>query len=310
MIVDLEHGCERLRMTRSEFRAGLSVAVLAALVALPAGGCRQEGIEPVPGVMLSAGLLVKTESISLSPFVQLRRYELRQSTLSNDFYPFNLGETAKVDTLVPKLYAWNGLGWDLVDFAYMPRAQIMDAPNLGHRNDVIVYMRPDVVPGEGDYPRFAAPNLRSYRVVICHVDDKKKYVLDCYTDVYGLGMGSFWRKDNEQVAFTTVCAKTTPHTRQLVVLDGGGNVVLDGSILPGLIDLEFISWSPDGQRLAALRPREPHTRGHGGGTLVEIDIERHLVRDIEEISGTAVLKSPDRFEDLIEWDQGHCRLRK
>ena len=42
-----------------------------------------------------------------------------------------------------------------------------------------------------------------------------------------------------------------------VITDAVGQVVLDGWKMPELKDLEFICHSPDGKRIAALRPARP-----------------------------------------------------
>ena len=143
---------------------------------------------------------------------------------------------------------------------------------------------------------------------IHHVEAEQSYVLDKYTEVYGLGRASHWRSDGRQLAFTTTCAKSKPAVRELVVLDCCGRTLVDSSILKGLAGLEFICYSPKGGRIAALRPAEPGAGGRAGGTLVEIDLESPGVRDVGEISAAVACNYVDSFEKLVAWDeQDHCR---
>ena len=265
----------------------------------------------MPKQLLAAGLLVKTEIVPLSGLTQLREYTLLRSNVSNDFYPFNVPQAEHVDKLVPRLFVYNGLTWVFLDFAYLPRADVFDAPNLSRDNDHIVYMRPDVTVGEGQYPRFHDPNLRSYRVAIYHRQTRERVLLDGFTEVYGVGSSSFWRPDAQQLAFTTTgCIEGQPQCRQLVVLNCAGQTVLDGNRFAQLKGLEFMSWSPDGKRVAALRPTKPNIFGQGGGRVEVLDLANLSVKFAGEIDGPLAAQYAGRLDEAIRWDGEECVIRR
>jgi len=276
-------------------------------LAAAAAGCRHETIEPMPGVMLSPGVLLRTERVRLDPSLELRRYELLASDVSNDFYPFNIPRAKAVDRLLSKLFVRQGGDWRFLDYVTMPRPRAGVSPDGGR----IIYEKPDVHITEGDWPPAYAHDRRARRVAIRHVPTDQRFVLDCYGEVSGLGQASHWRPDGMQVAFTTTCFSSKPFSRQLVVLDLCGKVLLDGSKVKDLLGLEFIAYSPDGRRIAALRPADPAGDGRQGGTLVEVDVEARAVRDVAEVPAAVACKHVGRFERLVTWDSdGHCTLKQ
>ena len=113
------------------------------------------------------------------------------------------------------------------------------------------------------------------------------------------------------LAFTARCVAKRPFIRSLVITDGVGQVVLDGWKMPELKDLEFICHSPDGKRIAALRPARPAVGGSLGGVLVEVTPRTRSVRDVAPISSAIGCNFVGRFEQLVEWgSDGDCKLRK
>jgi len=279
---------------------------------LPAAGCREHPtITPRPGVMPSAGMLVRTVRVPLAWTVELRRYELLKSDVSNDFYPHNVARARPADRLTSKLFVRGERGWSFLDFAEMPAAGAYGAANVSSSGDRIVYERPDIVDGEGKWPRAYPRNRRTRRVAIAHLSTGQRFLLDCFTEVYGLGRASFWHPDEQSLALTTTCVKDEPAVRYLVVLDACGLVVLDAAALPGLKDLEFIAWGPDGKRIAALRSRDAREGGRRGGTLFEVDVARRAVREVADVPTTLGCRYVGRYEHLIRWDaHGRCALRK
>lgn len=283
---------------------------LCLLALLAAGGCRHATITPVPGLLPRTGMLMRTERIGLARRLELRRYELLHSDVSNDFYPFNVARAQPVDALVSKLFVRAGGAWRFQDFVEMPRAEDSGAANVSPDGLRVVYERPDVTDGEGDWPRAYPRDRRARRVAIRHLGNGQPFLLDCFTEVYGLGGASHWRSDGAQLAFTTTCVDSQPHVRQLVVLDACGKRLLDASTVEALDGLEFISYSPGGKRIAALRPVEPRTAGRSGGMLVEVDLESRTVSNVAEIPSLLGCKHVGRFDKLIGWDgQDRCRLK-
>jgi len=278
-------------------------------------GCAHETITPVPGVLPSAGMLLETQRVRLTPNLELRRYKLLKSDVGNVAYPLNVQRAKFADRLVAKLFVRRGENWHFLDFADMPRARSYLAPNLSPAGTRIVYERPVVDSTEGPWPRAYPRDRRGRCVVIRHLETDLQFQLQQYTDVYGLGLASHWRPDGQQVAFTTDCARAGraggTDRWQLVVLDATGQVVLDAERLKGLAGLEFIAYSPDGKRIAALKPTEPRAAGRRGGKLVELDLTARKLRTVAEVPALLACKYVGRFEKLVAWDaQGRCRLAK
>lgn len=276
------------------------------------GGCQSQTIQPLPCEILSAGMLVDTRAMPLTWRLELRNYELLESKVSNDFYPLNLGCAKKVDCLVSKLYRTDcGPCPKFIDFVEMPRACPYNAPYVSPDGKHVLYERPDVTPGEGEYPKAYPRDRRTYRVTIYDMRTDRKYPLECYTEVYGLSQASFWRGDSAAAAFTTTCTNCKPFTRMLVVVDACGMVTMDASRMPDLACLEFISWSPRGNKLAALRPAQPQQGGVGGGTLVLVDLDKQTVTDVANIPPAMACAFPYHFEQIVRWDwSGNLCLRK
>ena len=274
-------------------------------------GCAHETITPVGGPPPSAGMLLETQRVRLAANVELRRYKLLKSDLGNEAYPLNVQRAKFADTLVSKLYVRRGEDWCFLDYADMPRARSYLSANLSPDGTRIIYERPVVDSTEGQWPRAYPRDRRRRCVTIRHLQTGLTFLLSQYTDVYGLGLASHWRRDGEQLAFTTGCADGGRDRWQLVVLDATGRVLLDAARLKDLAGLEFITYSPNGKRIAALRPEEPRAGGRRGGQLVELDVAAGTVRTVADVPPLLACKYVGRFEELIAWDaQGRCRLIK
>jgi len=287
------------------------VVIAVALAAASAGGCRHETVTPMPGVLPAAGLLLRCERIRLNSHLELRRLELLRSDVSNDFYPLNVSRAAHADWLVSKLYVRKGWKWEFLDYAEIPLAGRRHAANISEDGHRIIYERPNVAEGEGDLPRAYPRDCRTYSVVIYDRAAGRKFVLEDFLELYGLGTASHWRPDGEAVAFSTTCYLDGQPCPQLAILDACGNVILDGSRMPALRGMEFICYSPDGRRIAALRPARPRSDGRGGGMLVEIDVAARSVREVGEIPALLACRHIGRFERLVKWDAaGGCDLKQ
>jgi len=291
-------------------RAALLVSacvVFAGCTGLP----RDDAVTPVPGVLPRAGMLMRTDRIPLSDRLELRRYEIYKSDVSNDFYPYNIPRGKPAGRLTSKLFVLQADGWQFLDFVEMPLAEPFSAANVSPSGERVIYSRPDVSSGEGAWPRLYSHDRRSRQVAIYHLKTGERFVLGEITDVESLGKATFWRNGEQTLTFTARCVAKRPFIRGLVVTDGVGQVLLDGWTMPALKDLEFICHSPDGKRIAALRPVKPQVGGSLGGTLVEVTPEARTVRDVASIPSALGCNFVGRYEQLVEWTPaGECRLRK
>ena len=280
------------------------------LAALLAGGCAHETITPMPGVLPSTGLLLRCERIPLARGLELRRIELLRSDISNDFYPLNVSRGVPVDRLVSQLHVRDGVRWKFLDFVRMPLAKAHAAANLSGDGQRIIYERPDIAEGEGEFPRAYPRDRRTYRVAIYDRRTGRRALLDRFAELYSLGAASHWRPDGQAAAFTTTCYVDDQPCPQVAVVDACGQAILDAEMMPELRNLEFISYSPDGARIAALRPSKPRTGGRDGGALVEVNVEEQTLKDVAEISPPLACEYLNRFGQMVVWDaDGHCRLR-
>lgn len=282
----------------------INLLSLVALLAAALGGCRTESVQPAPDVIPAAGMLIKTESLPLSGDFELRRYELLRARVSNDFYPLNVSSARRVDRLMPKLFVRRGSGWKLLDFANLPMAEVGDAPNLSLSRRQIVYERPDVDDAEGDWPVQYPHDRRTSQVVIYDAAIGQKFLLEQLAKVYGLGQASYWRPGGQQLAFTSLCVQCKPAQRGLVVLEACGTLLADPIRNPELAGLEFIAYSPDGGRIAALRTEATGVGGRRGGTLVEVDPAAKTVRDVGPVSAMAACRHLGRMEEMLRWKDG------
>ena len=289
-----------------------AVRILTLLVAAGAAllsGCRHETIQPFPGLQPTTGLLLQREVVPLGMRLKLERYRQLRTDISNDFYPFNIPCTTPGDRMVSKLFVLSGVKWKEVDFVNMPLAESYAAANVSPDGRRIVYERPDVTSGEGDWPRAYSRQRRTRRVAIYHVGTGRRYVLPCFTELYGLSHESFWRTDGKTLAATITCEEKVPGLRGLIVLDSVGKVLLDPTMMPELLGLEFIAHGPDG-RIAALRPNDPGEHGGTGGVLVEVDTNKRTAEEIARIPGDLASRHVGRMDELIRWTGGHLELKK
>jgi hypothetical protein len=257
---------------------------------------------PMPDVALGAGVLLKTSVTKLGANYELREYELYRSDWSNDFYPFNVHGATIEGHLLSKLFVWAGGKWQFLDFVHLENVVANHADNVSPDGWRIVYERPAVLQNEGEYPRAFENDRRSRQVVIYDHRTRKNFVLENFSEAYGLGQGSFWTPDGSRLAMTTSFIPTEPQQRGLVVMDFCGNILLDAGQIPEMEGLEFIGWSPDLNKVAALRPLQAGVSGCKGGALIEVDVANHKARAVGEIPPPLVCKFNGRFEQLVKWD--------
>lgn len=289
-------------------RTTILAGVLAALLS---GGCTFTSVEPMLDAAPSSGLLLRTHTVPLSSRLQLRRYELLHSDVSNDAFPFNLVRAAVSDPLVSKLFLWSDHAWQMVDFVEMPRASALHCPYLSRDGRRIVYERPNVPQGEKQIARAYPRQRDTYQVVLYDTGLQRRLLLEGCAEVYAAGQASHWRSDGGLVAFTTTCVKKKPFVRGLAVFDATGASVLDPTETPELVGLEFIAIHAKDGRIAALRPAEAGAGGRGGGAIVEVDPETKLVRDVAEVNAATASKNIFHLERLVRWDaKGQLVVRK
>jgi len=287
------------------------VHLAACLLLAAAGGCAYQTTTPLPKTLPSAGILVRCNHERLNLYYQVREYELLTSDVSNDLYPFNILSAQPSGKLVPRLYAWRTVWWEEIDFAELPHERRARKAHISRDGRRIIYERPEVGTEEGEFPRSHDGDRRVYRVAIYDHAAKQRFVLDGFTSVSGLGGDSHWRRDGSAVAFTTdTCLDGKPAVRELVVLDACGQVLLSSRQVGELAGLEFIGFSPDGTRLAALRPAKAQAGACHGGVLVEVDVAKRTASDIGEMPGTLAAEHAGRLERAVKWDDnGHCSVR-
>jgi len=288
------------------------LAILVCLLAtVSTGGCRHETIAPMPDVLPSAGVLLQCRTVPLGRDFQLRRFEVLRSDVGNEFYPFNVPRAAPVGRLVSKLYVRRGIAWQFVDFVEMPEAESGAAANLSSDGQLVIYERPKIADGEGQFPRAYPRDRRTYQVCIYDRRTGQRFTAGRFSEVYGLGSSRHWRADGEAAAISTTCFVDGRPCPQLAILNACGQVVLDAATLPELRGLEFICYCPGAERIAALRPARPRVGGRDGGTLVEVDVDQRTVKAVGEIPAALACKHLGEIDRLVEWTaDGHCRVRE
>jgi len=280
---------------------------------LAAAGChRHPTITPMPGVLPTAGMLVRAQRVRLSRHLELRQYELLSSDISNDMYPFNISRATRVGRLLSRLYGWRGLGWKRIDHAELPVVDDARKIYVSPNGRAVLYERPEVSANEGEFPRAYGPDQRVHCVAIYDHSAGETYARDCFSKIVGLGRASHWREDGGAVAFTTVaCRDDKPPVTELVMLDSAGQTILSGENTPALVGLEFISFSPNGGRIAALQPIEPGSRGRGGGIIVLVDTQTGAVSQLAGVPATLAAKYVGRMDELVDWDRsGEARIQQ
>lgn len=280
-------------------RLTLALMCLMSLVSLC--GCRQSK-QPMPGVMPSAGMLLDSQTVPLSSHFQIERCQIYRSPYGNAWYPLNVSSAKPAEKLLTKLFRSSGGGWKFLDFAEIPRAEGGPCPNASHDGRMILFQMPDVSKQEGEYPRQYPGDRRTYRVMIYDSRQDKHFPLDAYCRIYSLGWGSLWRADDSAIAFTAVCSQDATAVGQLVITDPYGHPLLDASRLTDLVGLEFICFSPDGKKVAALRPLDAKAGAREGGTLVEVDIAQGTLRNAGEVSALLACQNINHIECLVNWD--------
>lgn len=288
------------------------VHLAACLLLAAAGGCAYQTTTPLPKTLPSAGILVRCNHERLNLYYQVREYQLLTSDVSNDFYPINVLSAQPSGRLVPRLYAWRGMWWEEVDFAELPDENRARKACISRDGRRIIYERPEVGEEEGEFPRSHDGDRRVYRVAIYDQASRQRFLLEGFTSVSGLGGDSHWRRDGSAVAFTSDTGlEDKPPVRELVVLDACGQVLLSSRQVGELAGLEFIGFSPDGSRLAALRPTKAQAGACHGGVLVEVDLAERTAKDVGEMPGTLAAEHAGRLAQAVKWDdKGHCSVRK
>jgi hypothetical protein len=284
------------------------VLLLAGALAL--AGCQKTDTTPMPGVLPSAGMLLKSTQIPLSSRFRLDNCQVYRSPISNDWYPFNLPSAKPAEKIVSRLYRSDGPLWTFLDFAELPKAQANNCPGVSHNGRMILYMAPDVARLEGDYPHRFGNDRRTYRVFIYDSTQAHKFPLDRFCRVYSVGWASQWRSDDSAIGFTATCSEDPSGVGQLVITDPFGHVLLDGTMQPELIGLEFLAFSPDGRKVAALRPSGEQAGVSQGGELIEVDIHKATLRKAGDIPPLTASRHVDHIEWLVDWGtKNHLAVR-
>ena len=173
----------------------------------------------------------------------------------------------------------------------------------------ILYDLPEVTPDEGSYPRVQPRGVRPRTVAIYNKAAGRPFMINGFGSIYTDGRSSCRRRQGDLAGFTTYCMRENCEAWGLAVVDYGGRIVKDSATQPGLLGLEFVAWSPDGQRIAGLRAVHPGADGEGGGELVEYDLAGDTYRPAGLVSAQQAADNLGRLDRLIDWPNGRLELK-
>lgn len=277
-------------------------AVLISLILAGAllGCCRTDTV-PMPGRMNSEGLLLKTQEVQLGGGYILQHQQILKSDLWNDFYPFNVAGSKPVQEIVNRLYVIDMMKKQLVDWADISETSYR-CPQISRDGERIVFNRPEVSPArDGEYPAANLRDIRTSNVALYSKEVGKVILLDNFNGVYAASHSNLWRKQCDWAAFTAYCHMEGGDVWGLVVVGYGGEVQFSPLTMNELTGLEFIAWSPDGSKIAALRPAKPQSRGEMGGELVEFDLAKKALRTVGTISPDLAANHLNELQEIIDW---------
>lgn len=279
-----------------------TVLLMGVLSALAAGvGCKREGLQPMPETLPSEGVILHTWELPVGGGFVLQHQEVLVSEVWNDVFPLNASIAEPAAQLVSRLYLIADMRKQFISWVSMPEAGPFRCRELSPDGRRIIFDMPLVAKQEDNYPRVQTRGIRPRVVGIYSKQVGKVLTVDDFSEVYSLSRSTLWRKGNDLAAFTTFCRLPDCESWGLTVVSYSGRIVLDIRVHRQLQGLEFIAWSPDGRRLAALRPVKPQADGEGGGDLVEIDLATGAVREIDTVSSELSVEHLGRFERIIQW---------
>lgn len=270
--------------------------------------CTRKGVEPMPGTMKTEGAILRTEEIPIGGDFVLERRQVLLSDYWNDVFPLNVPCADKANDLVSRLLIRKGVGKDFLGWVSMPRVSSQYSPQVSADGRRVVFDSPRVTRLEGQYPRDLGRGIRPRSVMVYSDCTSRPLTVNTFSEVYGVGCANHWRPQNDWAAFTTYCRQPDCEVWSLAVISYGGNVLFDANNVIELSGLEFIGWSPDGQRIAALKPDKLHTDGEGGGVLMEFNLADQRVRTVAAISPELASENLGKFERIIYWEAGQLKL--
>ena len=270
--------------------------------------CTRKGVQPMPGTLNTEGAILKTEEIPIGGDFILERRQVLLSDYWNDVFPLNVPCVEKAGDLVSRLLTRKGVSRDFIGWVSMPRVSSQYSPQVSADGRRVVFDSPRITRLEGQYPRDLGRGIRMRSVMVYSDCTSRALTVNTFSEVYGVSCANHWRPGNDWAAFTTYCRQPDCEVWSLAVISYGGNVLFDANNVIELSGLEFIGWSPDGQRIAALKPDKPHADGEGGGVLMEFNLADQRVRTVAAISPELASENLGKFEQIIYWEAGQLKL--
>ncbi len=265
--------------------------------------CRE--YQPMPGTMNCEGVVLRTQWADVGTPFTLERREVLIGPVWNDVFPLNVASAKPVEQLISRLYRLRDQQRQFISWAVMPRADGDDgrmyASPVGAR---VLFNLPDVTPADRDMPRRRLDGLRRRRVAIYSDQAGRAIRLEQFAGVWSVGEGSHWDATGQFAAFSTVGQDRSADVKGLAVVHFSGRVLADPRNNPALRELLFIGWSPDGKRIAALRPATDDLDGAGGGELVELDIESGRTRPAGQIEPELAVGNLAAMDRVVTWSGG------
>lgn len=291
----------------------IALAAAWSALAVAATGCycaKVEGYQPMPQTLPSEGAILHTWEYPIGGGYVLENREVLVSPIWNDVFPLNIASAESAGQLVKRLYYIGNFRRELVGWIHLEDVGQYRSKHVSPSGGRIIYDQPVMTRFDREHARVQTRGVRAREVTIYSSDIGRPLVIEGLSGVSSVARSNLWRKNGDLAAFSTYCRLPDCEAWGLAVVSYGGRVVLDNRVQRQLQGLEFIAWSPDGQRLAALRSVKPLTDGQGGGQIVEVDLQTAAVREVGEVTPELAVENLGRFERIISWSGNQLQLAK